>query len=90
MIQTGDSMLVIQADRHAQNKIRSVIQSGVSQDMHPASIQKSTYVFASPAVREGQATVTYGGRSILYNYPIEFLEENKNRVYTNGGVEIYR
>jgi uncharacterized membrane protein len=91
MARTGEPMLVIQADRHAQNKIRSVIQSGVSQDMHPATIQKATYVFAGPAVlNEGKATVTYDGRSILYTYPVAFLEEQKNLVYDNGSVHVYR
>ncbi len=90
MARTGDSMLVIQADRHAQNKLRSTILSGVSQHLHPATIQKATYVYVSPANKEGTATVTFNGRSILYEYPISFLEDNKNRVYSNGGVDIYR
>jgi uncharacterized membrane protein len=90
MARTGEPMMVIQTDRHAQNKIRSVIQSGVSQDLHPATVQKATYVFASQSIRAGKVAVTYNGRSLLYSFPTAFLEDHKDRVYSNGGVDIYR
>jgi len=81
----------VYADRYGHKKLRAFVLSHVSEDMLPASIRKDSYVFVGPAVLlRGTATVRYEGALIKYAYPIEFLDEQKEVVYDNGAVRIYR
>lgn len=81
----------IQADRFAQKKLQSVFQSNVSGDIYPGSLVHGSFVFVSPAVLKNHvARVLYEGVAIKYAYDVAFLEENKDVIYANGDVRVYR
>ncbi|MBP9749828.1 MAG: DUF2206 domain-containing protein [Candidatus Pacebacteria bacterium] len=82
---------LVQSDRFGEKKLHAYLTSPVGGDMFPGSVHKDAYVFVTPAVRySGTATVSYAGETLRYAYPIDFLRDHKNLVYTNGDVEIYR
>jgi len=90
-METGDPVMVMQADRFVFNKMKSVIKEGISDDVYPGAIMKDSYVLLGPGtVSGGRAAALYEGKVILYTYPLAFLEENKNRVYDNGSARVYR
>jgi uncharacterized membrane protein len=81
----------VHGDRYVEKKLGAHIRRGISGDMFPGSIHKDAYVFVGPAILHGgTAAINFDGTLIKYAYPIEFLEEHKNRVYDNGDVRIYR
>jgi uncharacterized membrane protein len=60
-------------------------------DIYPSLVRRSSWVMLSySTVHTGEASVFYDGDILTYAYPIEFLQDNKNLVYNNGGAEIYR
>jgi hypothetical protein len=82
---------VVQSDRYGEKKIRAFVLSRVNGDIFPGSIRKDSYVFVGPSILErGVAVVSYKGSLIKYSYPLEFLDANKNVVFDNGYVRIYR
>lgn len=82
---------VVHADRYGQKKIRAFVLSRVDGTVFPGAVLQDAYVFVGPAILErGVATVNYEGSLIKYRYPIEFLDENKDVVYDNGAVRIYK
>ncbi len=88
---TGEPTFVIQTDRFLQNKLKAFIQSDVSQDIYPGALLRGAHVVVGPVlIHDHRAAVTYGGATILYEYPIEFLDAEKNVMYTNGAVRVYR
>ena len=61
------------------------------QFIYPASIKRSAWILLDNSVLEQrQASMTIDGDLITYRYPLGFLEDSKNLVYTNGGDEIFR
>ncbi|MFJ8463591.1 hypothetical protein [Streptomyces swartbergensis] len=60
-------------------------------DIYPTLIRKDAYVFlGSTTVRDGSATIFYRGDLVSYRYPVGFLDETKNKLYSSDGAEIYR
>ncbi|MFH1209973.1 MAG: DUF2206 domain-containing protein [archaeon] len=63
----------------------------IAQDVLPSIIKESDYVYLSYAnVFDGIAFKTIKGNTLSYNYPTEFLNQNKNLIYNNGGSEIFK
>lgn len=82
---------LVHADRFGKKKLQAVLETPVSGDIFPGSIQKDAYVFIGPAILGGgTAVLMYGGDLLRYEYPIEFLEENKEVVFRNATVRIYK
>lgn len=81
----------IQSDFQNSSKVRIFNEVGVWDDIHPALVQKNIYVFLGRTnTKKQQVSIFYNGNIITYIYPVEFLDENKNLVYNNGEVNIYR
>ncbi|MEK7538394.1 MAG: DUF2206 domain-containing protein [Patescibacteria group bacterium] len=81
----------IQTDRYSQRKITSLTPLDVTNEIFPAVVRKDAYVFLGEATtRKQRATVVYGGDQITYMYPMQFLDDNKNLIYNNGGAKIYK
>src|SRR5207302_1344602 len=60
-------------------------------DIYPSLVRKNSYVYLGYSnVVLKEAAVSYNGNTILYTYPLEFLDQNKDLVYNNGGSRIYR
>jgi hypothetical protein len=80
-------------DRYSQLKVLSVIptfKKAVFKDIIPKTIDKNSYVFSSSSNKLGFSTIYYGGILFNINFPTEFLNENKNKIYNNGGSEIFK
>ena len=59
--------------------------------IYPALIRKSSWVLLDrTATDKRQATLAADGDLITYQYPLGFLDSNKNLVYDNGSDEIFR
>lgn len=57
----------------------------------PATIRKEAYVYLDYSnVKNAENIISYKGDLIIYKYPIEFLNQNKNLIYSNGGAKIYK
>lgn len=58
----------------------------------PSVMTKDSYIYLSYAnVVQGRADALYNKNvALTYSYPIEFLKENKNMIYNNGGSQIFR
>ncbi len=82
---------LIQADRYGQKKLESVIRTNMSGSIYPGVVMKDSYVFLTSAnTLERKAVVSYKGDIITYTYPVRFLESNKDLVYQNDTVRIYK
>ena len=57
----------------------------------PSVLGKSGYVYANwTNTVKGKAFAYYRGQSVSYNYPLEFMNQNKNLIYNNGGSEVFK
>jgi uncharacterized membrane protein len=81
----------IQSDRYALTKLRNISDLRNNDDIAPGLIRKHSYVFLSYAnVHKKQATLNYNSDLVTYALPVDFLNNNKSLVYSNGDAEIYR
>lgn len=82
------------ADAHGANRIASYndlfYNRIISEAIMPLSIQKN-YIFSRYTnTHNSLATKFYKTVVIYYEFPQNYLDENKNKVYSNGGSEIYK
>lgn len=57
----------------------------------PVTIRKDAYVYLDRSnVKKQKNIIFYKGNLIIYDYPIEFLNENKNLIYSNQGSQIFK
>jgi uncharacterized membrane protein len=60
-------------------------------DVFPASLDKSSYVYATyPNVIDKINYFFYRGSHLGYEYPYEYINNQKNKVYSNGESEVYQ
>jgi uncharacterized membrane protein len=89
--QQSDVQSEVQTDRYALAKISYLSNIQPQNDITPGLIRKNAYVYLgyTDTVKH-QTTITYNSDLVTYAYPIQFLSNNKNLIYNNGGSEIYR
>ncbi len=81
----------VQSDRYLPLETEYAENVDMQNDIHPGLIRKDSYVFLGfNNINNERSTALYKGNLITYNYPINFLEENKNLLYSSGGVKIYK
>jgi uncharacterized membrane protein len=81
----------IQIDTYTSTKIRFINEIGIIDGIYPGLIRKNSYVFLSYAnTKKKKATIYHNSDMINYAYPLDFLNDNKNRLYDNSGSSIYR
>ena len=57
----------------------------------PSIMDKDSYVYLSYTNTIKKIIIqSYRGRIIEYNFPTQFLNDNKNKIYNNGGSEIFK
>ncbi len=57
----------------------------------PAVITKNSYVYLRYAnVVRGRTDAKYNNMALAYTYPEEFLSQNKDLIYNNGGSQIFK
>jgi uncharacterized membrane protein len=60
-------------------------------DIYPVLVRQDSYVFLGYTnVRQRLATVSIDGDLVTYHYPLNFLDDNKDLIYANGGARVYR
>lgn len=82
---------LIQSDNIALEAAPFGDSAEIIRDIYPALIRKDAYVFMSVTnISKQQATISYNGTEITYFYPLQFLDDTKNLVYSDGETRIYR
>lgn len=86
-----DSHASVQTDLDTSIRLDSVTGYQAQNDITPNQIETYSYVLLgyNDTVNR-QAFISFDGNTITYNYPTQFLNNNKNLLYSNGGSEIYR
>lgn len=57
----------------------------------PAVIKRDAYVYLDRSnVQENEEIGEHNGEEVLYIYPIEFLDDHKDLLYSNSGSRVYR
>ncbi len=60
-------------------------------NIFPQVLKKDSYVYSGNSeVFEGVGFIYSRGGSLGFNFPTEFLNDNKNKIYNNGGSEIFK
>lgn len=89
---TGDEF--IYADERASYKLwlsNKIDRNRIIKVVFPQVIDKRAYVYSSCTnVVEKRGFVFIEGQVIGYNFPSEFLNQNKNKIYNNGVTEIFK
>ncbi|MGW5482757.1 hypothetical protein [Streptomyces sp. NPDC004008] len=89
--QRADVQSEVQTDRYTFSRLQSLIRGRAQNDIFPPLVGSHTYVFlGTTTVTKDQATTFYRGDLVTYRYPVALLDVTKNKLYSNGGAEIYR
>lgn len=85
-----ESKIVV--DGASRNRIRSCAKrDNLKQSMFPYLIKKDYYVYVGyNNLFEQVSYASLNGMPVTHNFPTEFLHENKNKIYNNGGSEIFK
>jgi uncharacterized membrane protein len=65
----------------------------ILKNIFPGTMSKNSYVYASETNIQSERTFNAIGKSdlsISFNFPTIFLNNNKNKIYTNGGSQIFK
>jgi hypothetical protein len=85
---------IISADEYASLKfwlVTNIKKNKVIKSVLPSTIDKKAYVYSSYTnTIKKKVFINIGGEMIIYNFPIEFLSQNKNIIYNNGESEIFK
>lgn len=66
-------------------------KNNVKTDLFPSTIETYAYVFVTYTnLKEGIASFYYRGAHLEYAYPLNFIKQNKNLIYSNGKSEVYK
>jgi uncharacterized membrane protein len=80
-------------DRYTQLKVLSTLptfEETIFKDITPKTIDKDSYVFSGSSNKQGISTAYYNGFFLNTYFPTKFLNKNKNKIYNNGGSEIFK
>ncbi|KHO53805.1 MAG: hypothetical protein QT05_C0001G0027 [archaeon GW2011_AR13] len=69
----------------------SIPKKNIFQDVIPTIINKNAYVYSGYTNAIKEVTIkTYNRLPLSFNFPTEFLDDNKNKVYSTGESEIFK
>jgi uncharacterized membrane protein len=81
----------IATDRYALTRLQGYIDFGSADDIYPMVVRRDAYAFLGyTAVRRGTVTFIFSGDLVTYRYPVEFLDRNKDLVYSSNAAKVYR
>ncbi len=81
----------VQSDRFLSSKVSSIAGTNVLFDIYPGLVRKYAYVFLGYAnIHKRVSATDYNDSSFFYSYPVDFLDEQKDRLYDNGDSRVYR
>ena len=82
---------VIQSNFATHAKLRSNAGLFSVKNLFPATIHKDAYVILDYAtVTKRNDLVSIKNDLVTYNYPLTFLEDQKDLIYNNSGIKIYK
>ena len=85
---------MIYADKRALYKLlfsNNVGIYNIIENVFPSIVNKNAYVFSSNTnTLKNKSYINTKGEIITYNFPSEFLNQNKNLIYNNGESEIFK
>jgi uncharacterized membrane protein len=82
----------VYADRYAELALTAMTELGptVVQDVTPLTIDQHAWIYASTSnIVNGRARAVFENYSIYYTFPIQFLDENFDIVYSDGASEVF-
>lgn len=87
-----DPRKTVFADKHAALRLASQGRvSNIISDILPVVFFKDAYVYATAKNhRSGTVQGTFNGVNFTYSYPTDFLDDNKNMIYSNGPSVLYK
>jgi uncharacterized membrane protein len=88
-----DNNFLIYADSYSRLRLLSFsnINSSVLWDILPSTMDRKAYVYSSYLNTIENRTFSGSGLKIMgYNFPTEFLNQNKNLIYNNGSSEVFK
>lgn len=86
----GGGML-IQSDMADRNALRSIPGASVSAGIYPGLIKKDSYVVLDETnIGRQNSTILWNADLVVYKYPISFLDDQKDLIYSNGSASVYR
>jgi len=66
-------------------------ENKIIREVFPSTIDKNAYVYSSRTnTLKGVAYASISGDLINYNFPAEFLNQNKNLIYSNGESKVFK
>lgn len=87
------SQSVISTDSYGWLRLQSntMFSNGFIIDLYPGVIDRNGYVYATHAnFVKNNVRVNYRNTFIMYNFPLQFLNDNKNLIYSNKSSAIYK
>jgi len=90
--QDANPGIPVQSD-HYFSPIKMIAYSGIAPvpGLLPETIEKNAYVYLNfKNARTGDVIEDVDGDIVYYEFPISFLQDNKNLIYNDGGSKIYR
>ncbi|HEX8966170.1 MAG TPA: DUF2206 domain-containing protein, partial [Patescibacteria group bacterium] len=86
-----DTKTPVQSDWFTLKRIHTYEQFYSIDGLIPSVIRVNSYVYLSVSnLRTGQVIIYANGAPLYYKYDFNFLNNNKNLIYNNGGSKIYR
>jgi hypothetical protein len=81
----------IDSDRFTRTKIMANAQITTKDALLPGTISRNSYVVLSNMnVTRQQVSFYYNGELLTYDFPLEFLSNNKNLLYSSSDNRVYR
>lgn len=90
-----DNNYLLYADEYSHLRLilfSSIISTDIVLDMLPSTMDRKAYVYSSylNTIENRTFTPYYGFKFMGYNFPTEFLNQNKNLIYNNGSSEVFK
>ena len=81
----------VETDRYTFRQVQTFTDLSPINDIYPTLLRENAYVFLGyTTVTKDQATFSYDGDLITYQYPTDLLNSSKDLLYSNNGARIYR
>lgn len=91
LVEHGDTKFPIQAAHFSDIKMIAYGHIGAYIELLPETTKRSAYVYLNyDNVKSGNILEIVNGNVVYYTFPMNFLDDNKDKIYSNGGSEIYR
>jgi uncharacterized membrane protein len=81
----------VQSDRYTFTRVATLSELNTGNDIFPWLVRRNAYVFLGYTnVAKRESTVFLDGDLVTYRYPLSFLTDNKDLIYSSGGARVYK